>query len=120
MVDDARQFDLFSCYTDALVLACLVTWIHPATGEYQLANLIALLEVDERMKNGDGYNIVLLPDELLKTSQLETFTSAHRQFSNRIVHFSKQETLEKFNERYKRTLSNGEIIQDYLRQKELG
>ena len=30
MVDDARQFDLFSCYTDALVLACLVTGINPA------------------------------------------------------------------------------------------
>lgn len=95
-VKKGRQRDGFSCYADALIIGCECTARNISNGEYRIPNLLQQLK--SRSTNLDNYHVTLLPDNLLKTSQLSDFTKEHKEPNNPIIH--KNETLTDFRKRY--------------------
>lgn len=93
----ARQSSQQGCQTDALVLSRDSTGF--VGGAYIIPNLLARLkEVGRATKDSANTFSVKLPDELLKTSQINTFTAFHREAVEHSIH--KGETLSQFLSRY--------------------
>jgi len=99
MVQNPRQTDFVSCHTDAVIFG------KDATGKnseqhYLVPNLLSRLEA--RSINAEHYKIAMLPDELLKTSQLPAFVKEHKEQEDIQVHQhkNKPETLNAFRARY--------------------
>lgn len=114
-VTDRRQSDRYSCYVDALIIAKDATAKNALTNQYELQDLLHMLEKRAKEVPGEPYLKVKLPDKLLKTTQNEEFIQAHKENSSAAkVH--KEETLFGFRERYfNKTTSQS----SYLKEKGL-
>lgn len=99
---EKRQADHHSCYTDALVFGRDTTGIDPETGEYRIPDLPGLLK--ERRSKGSndmtGVHVVKLPNELLKTAQISSFVSYHKDMSKECKKIHKDKTLDQFRREY--------------------
>ncbi|MDX2346306.1 MAG: hypothetical protein QNK11_05505 [Legionella sp.] len=96
---DQRQADSYACYVDALVFARDTTGIDPSTGQYKIPNLLGLLEEQQYQINA-GYSLIKLPHILLKTAQISNFIRNHKNLDKSDEKIHKNETLDKFRERY--------------------
>lgn len=102
-IENVRQKDLYSCFTDALLFGRDATAINPETNSYYIPNLLSSIESNAKQRVHEEYSTTILPDELLKTSQISSFTGAHHpKPSGKPIHRyqNTNETLEKFRERY--------------------
>lgn len=96
-VSKHRISDAISGYMDALVFARDTTAMDIETGNYRIPGLLAQLK--KRAKKIEvNYFQAKLPDELLKTAQLEGFVEYHQENTEKIIY--QNETLAQFRERY--------------------
>lgn len=99
ITEDARQADGAStCLLDALVFSRDITRINP-DNSYYIPNLTFLLKQREQ-KITDNVSAVLLPNQLLKTSQRTTFFSTHLDVTKSAQYIHKKETINSFRSRY--------------------
>lgn len=87
-ISNARQYDSFSCFTDALVFGRDCTG-KDNNGQYFFLDLLKALKdrsFDEETKENEIKNphcrITLLPDYLLKTIQQDLFLKEHKESTN--------------------------------------
>lgn len=107
---DKRQRDGYSCYLDAILFGRDATAKNPKTNDYTIQNLLLLLKSNAEKK--EMFYTITLPSELVKTSQLSSFTKFHhgKNPTDKIIHIhkNKPETLKQFRDRY--TQKNVKLI----------
>lgn len=82
-VAEVRQRDFISCYTDALIFARDTTRMN--NNSYFIPNLFQDIKNRKNYTHVGPYHYILLPDELLKTTQRSAFRRRHTQHSNKEV-----------------------------------
>lgn len=110
IVDDIRQRDLYSCHTDALVMARDITAKDMKSEDYQYKNLFSKIETRSKNKSklllaNENKKYVdapifdaILPNVLLKTSQRSEFVLKHYEKNHEKIH--KTESITKFLRRH--------------------
>ncbi|STX81411.1 Uncharacterised protein [Legionella busanensis] len=82
-VAEVRQRDFISCYTDALIFARNTTRMN--NNSYFIPNLFQDIKNRKNYIHVGPHHYILLPDELLKTTQRSAFRRRHTQHSNKEV-----------------------------------
>lgn len=126
-IPGTRQFDNFSCYADAILIARDAT-ARGENGQYRVPNLLEKLKLSipkdaqgipfkgkrKNIKNHDYYDAAL-PDELLKTAQIFDFIDEHK-IDKDPIH--KGKTLSVFHGEHKEKALKGKWeVSGYLRKK---
>ncbi|WP_419421477.1 hypothetical protein ACNVED_16240 (plasmid) [Legionella sp. D16C41] len=83
IVAEVRQRDFISCYTDALIFARDTTRVK--NNSYFIPNLFQDIKNRKNYTYEGPHNYVLLPDELLKTTQRSAFRVQHTQYSKKEI-----------------------------------
>jgi hypothetical protein len=100
-IEDSRQADKYSCYTEALAFNRDATAKDKETEEYRIPQLLSYLEKNSApSEQGQFHKVTKLPNALLKTSQKTGFVEKYADTTDlkKVIH--KGKALSKFREEY--------------------
>ncbi len=94
------QQDKYSCHTIAVGISRDICAINPTTNTYYIPNLLSLIKGRMEDQFSDCYFGIKLIDNFLRFSQFSNVIKKNQEKENRIIHPLKNETFDKFKERY--------------------
>lgn len=120
-LSQARQYDNFSCYTEAMLFGKEFSGKKPGSEEFLIPNLLEKISKNSKLKEEkEGiYEITQLPSRLLKTSQISRFVNHYKIEGDdlEIGKSKEKQTIEDFYQKHTKKDEDDKHIEDYLTKK---